>query len=66
MKLQVNKKKLKNLSNDAQMLPAEATPKIGGGAFTDWVGCSLEDTAHGCNSDRICVSAQCATKGCIG
>ena len=31
MKLQLNKKKLKNLSKDAQILPSDMTPNIGGG-----------------------------------
>lgn len=32
MKLRLNKKKLKNLSKDAQILPNNMTPNIGGGA----------------------------------
>lgn len=31
MKLQLNKKKLKNLSKDTQILPDNLTPNIGGG-----------------------------------
>lgn len=31
MKLKLNKKTLKNLSNDSTLLPMEATPHIGGG-----------------------------------
>ncbi len=31
MKLKLNKKKLKNLSKDNNVLPAEMTPQIGGG-----------------------------------
>ncbi len=31
MKLQLNKKKLKNLSKDAQILPSDMTPNIAGG-----------------------------------
>lgn len=56
MKLQLNKKKLKNLSKDAQLLPSDVTPQIGAGAFTDWAGCTsnLEETFHGCNSDQFC------------
>ncbi|WDE06725.1 hypothetical protein SG34_007425 [Thalassomonas viridans] len=34
MKLQLNKKKLKNLSKDAQTLPSDMTPNIAGG-FSD-------------------------------
>ena len=56
MKLQLNKKKLKNLSKDAQVLPAAATPKVGGGAFTDWEGCGtqIRETEYNCNSDQFC------------
>ncbi|WDE04321.1 hypothetical protein SG34_023725 [Thalassomonas viridans] len=35
MKLKLNKKKLKNLSQDKKSLPAEATPQVGGGIFSD-------------------------------
>ncbi|WP_281560218.1 hypothetical protein [Thalassomonas sp. RHCl1] len=31
MKLKLNKKKLKNLSQDKKRLPAEMTPQVGGG-----------------------------------
>lgn len=34
MRLKLNKKKLKNLSNDKKSLPIDITPKIGGGAET--------------------------------
>ena len=30
MKLQLNKKKLKNLSKDAQIVPSDMTPQVGG------------------------------------
>ena len=32
MKLQLNKKKLKNLSKDAQILPNDMTPNVAGGS----------------------------------
>lgn len=35
MKLELNKKQLVNLSQDAQVLPNELTPQVGGGALTD-------------------------------
>ncbi len=35
MKLQLNKKKLKNLSKDNKVLPADMTPQIGGGGHRD-------------------------------
>jgi len=35
MKLKLNKKKLKNLSKDSNILPADMTPQIGGGGDTD-------------------------------
>jgi hypothetical protein len=33
MKLKLNKKKLKNLSNDVKVLPANLTPNIAGGGL---------------------------------
>lgn len=41
MKLKLNKKTLKNLSNDSKALPAEMTPLIGGGAreLTKGISC---------------------------
>jgi hypothetical protein len=38
MKLQLNKKKLKNLSKDAQILPGDMTPNVGGGTGSASVG----------------------------
>ena len=35
MKLKLNKNKLKNLSQDKKRLPADMTPQVGGGGFTD-------------------------------
>ena len=35
MKLQLNKKKLKNLSKDSQILPDNMTPNIGGGRIEE-------------------------------
>ncbi|MCS4306475.1 hypothetical protein M2404_000798 [Rheinheimera pacifica] len=37
MKLELNKKQLVNLSQDAQVLPNELTPQVGGGVNTQ--GC---------------------------
>ena len=51
MKLKLNKKKLKNLSNDAQVLPADMTPKVGGG----WGGESEEQ----CNNSVGCDTETC-------
>ncbi len=39
MKLELNKKKLKNLSKDAQILPDNITPNIGGGKVEDTQQC---------------------------
>jgi hypothetical protein len=36
MKLELNKKQLVNLSQDAEVLPNELTPQVGGGAVTGW------------------------------
>ena len=33
MKLKLNKKKMKSLTNDNKTIPAEATPQIAGGTF---------------------------------
>lgn len=33
MKLKLNKKKLKNLSKDAQILPGKITPNVAGGSY---------------------------------
>ncbi|SFD27083.1 hypothetical protein [Pseudoalteromonas denitrificans] len=35
MKLSLNKKKIKNLSKDTKSLPADMTPQVGGGRFSD-------------------------------
>ncbi|PKM17925.1 MAG: hypothetical protein CVV11_17635 [Gammaproteobacteria bacterium HGW-Gammaproteobacteria-15] len=52
MKLELNKKQLVNLSQDAQVLPNELTPQVGGGAITEWCP---EPSVHnpnqpGCNA----------------
>ncbi|SFD37288.1 hypothetical protein [Pseudoalteromonas denitrificans] len=49
MKLKLNKKKIKNLSQDKQSLPAAMTPQIAGGVDTNksWFGhseCRCKDT----------------------
>jgi len=51
MKLQLNKKKLKNLSKDNKALPADMTPQVAGG--TVW--------SHDCNANftELCTD-QCA------
>ncbi len=33
MKLKLNKKKMKSLTNDSKTIPANATPQIAGGGF---------------------------------
>ena len=64
MKLKLNKKKLKNLSKDASILPSAMTPQVGGGNQTE--GCSryacLESYGP-CPTEGICDatdSAYCA------
>lgn len=56
MNLNLKKKSLKNLSSDAAILPAEMTPQVAGGAFTDQPGCGKNggESFHGCNSDQFC------------
>ena len=51
MKLQLNKKKLKNLSKDAQALPEDMTPNVAGGA--SW-GCITHDNLMNCNATGSC------------
>jgi hypothetical protein len=52
MKLTLNKKKLKNLSKDAQILPNNMTPNVGGGG-----------TNH-CQSADYCTTGVGYTDGC--
>ncbi|WP_440055912.1 hypothetical protein ACSLBF_07115 [Pseudoalteromonas sp. T1lg65] len=44
MKIQLNRKKLKTLSNDKASLPVERTNQIGGGVYPN--------TLTGCDTDR--------------
>ncbi len=54
MKLELHKKQLVNLSQDAQVLPNELTPQIGGGAITQqWCP---EPSAHNPNQHGCPVS----------
>ncbi|WDE14336.1 hypothetical protein [Thalassomonas haliotis] len=53
MKLELTKKKLKNLSKDAQSLPADMTPQVAGGGpttyqLTDAPACGWTDGRHAC------------------
>ncbi|NQZ21045.1 MAG: hypothetical protein HRT53_03225 [Colwellia sp.] len=50
MKLKLNKKKLKNLSKDSNILPADMTPQIGGGGHTLWCPPMPKNTAM-CSGD---------------
>ncbi|WDE02162.1 MULTISPECIES: hypothetical protein [Thalassomonas] len=58
MKLQLNKKKLKNLSKDKNALPAAMTPQIAGGRDTrfsadDYATCPYTETC-GCQTSYLC------------
>jgi hypothetical protein len=53
MKLQLNKKKLKNLSKDAQVLSPELTPHIAGAGNHSSTNRISNDRTTGCQS-RIC------------
>ncbi|SFD27737.1 hypothetical protein [Pseudoalteromonas denitrificans] len=44
MKLKLNKKKLKNLSDDNKSLPVKMTPQIGGAAPPPSHFCNTKDT----------------------
>ncbi len=53
MKLELNKKKLKNLSKDAQVLPENVTPNIAGGVAQTMVTCICLPT-HKCPDSYNC------------
>jgi hypothetical protein len=53
MKLTLNKKKLKNLSKDAQILPTEMTPNIAGAGLT------VNDTHTGNLITQACANLDC-------
>lgn len=59
MKLQLNKKKLKNLSKDAQILPNDMTPNVAGGMYTD--DCNVLTTK--CQNNPSLDSCGCASAG---
>lgn len=65
MKLTLNKKALKNLSKDSQILPDEVTPQIGGGVLTD-NGCPATVACE--ESFNTCPEDTCGTgsAGCGG
>jgi hypothetical protein len=58
MKLKLNKKSLKNLSKDAQILPGEMTPQIGGGitAAANCTASQFESGCNHCNTENVCGS----------
>ena len=61
MKLKLNKKSLKNLSKDSQVLPGKMTPQIGGG-ITAAANCTASQFESGCNqcpSENVCGSDNC-------
>ena len=72
MKLQLNKKKLKNLSKDAEILPSDLTPEVAGGT----AGCTgtyeCEQSGQCVTSPHMCAPSQRAcntfacTNGCGG
>ena len=58
MKLKLNKKKLKNLSKDNLVIPAEMTPQIAGGRIggfseADYKTCPATETCR-CMTSWIC------------
>ena len=64
MKLTLNKNKLKTLSQDKNLLPAEATMQIGGAARTVWTrdgGCEGRFTGQCTDTCQGSVGATCAT-----
>ena len=68
MKLQLNKKKLINLSKDAQILPEDMTPNVGGGTLRS-VGCpatniTIDWTCNGTGSCGCISLGNCNTNTC--
>ncbi|WDE14065.1 hypothetical protein [Thalassomonas haliotis] len=64
MKLTLNKKKLKTLSKDNSVLPAEATRQIGGAGVPVWTldgGCEGQFTDQCTDTCSISRGATCAT-----
>ncbi|WDE13712.1 hypothetical protein [Thalassomonas haliotis] len=60
MKIKLNKKKLKNLTKDQNVLPVAMTPQVGGAdAFNTWTcGCHKSNGPYACFSvatDNTCV-----------
>ena len=62
MKLKLNKKKLKNLSKDQNVIPADMTPQVGGGFRKE----SLEPicATFDCPPDDATGAFVCVTHGC--
>jgi hypothetical protein len=58
MKLQLNKKKLKNLSKDNQALPMDVTPQVGGGYLSGAFICVIRDSI-GCPPPAATLDAGC-------
>ncbi len=69
MKLQLNKKKLKNLSKDSAILPSDLTPKVVGGGETGSCGCATVGAECGtgqCSIPPITVDGPCGATGSCG
>ena len=76
MKLKLNKKNLKNLSKDNQILPADMTPQVAGGTDTFIVSggaCFLPRVTEGtcgggsigsCGCDSLPAEGNCNTNTC--
>ena len=57
MKLKLNKKKLKNLSRDNNVVPAEMTPQIAGGTLDDLrPACQFTFINSGCYMTMYCTT----------
>ena len=73
MKLKLNKKKLKNLSNDANALPADLTPRVAGGdprtSIETWKDCpTVGDCDPHPDRTNYCApgtEAGCNSYGCM-
>ena len=54
MKLKLNKKKIKSLSNDNKAIPAEVTPKVAGGRGFFTEGRLTHCLIHTCGMGHTC------------
>jgi hypothetical protein len=54
MKLKLNKKKIKSLSNDNKAIPADMTPQVAGGVTSRPCGPMTHDYQYTCGIGHTC------------